>query len=69
MPSFHQWTLIFLYFFDFFDFGLSWNDFGFLQLFLAFFWDFSLAVGMFNFVASYWYTGCVIYAIDWIRWD
>ena len=33
------------------------------------FWDFSLAVGMFNFVARYWYTGCVIYALDRIRWD
>ena len=40
LPSFHQWMIISLYFFDFFDFGLSWNDFGFLQLFLAFFWIF-----------------------------
>ena len=60
LPSFHQWTLISLYFFDFFDFGLSWNDFGFLQLFLAFcadFLDFLDVFGFcrfFTFVAFYW---------------
>ena len=63
--------------------GMIWPSsaiFGFLTLdvvglVLAFFscfwlfWDFSLAVGMFNFFASCWYTGCVIYPIDRIRSD
>ena len=60
LPSFHQWTLISLYFFDFLDFGLSWNDFGFLQLFLAFvqifsiFWMFLDFVDFSHFWLFYW---------------
>ena len=70
-------ALFFFYFFDFFDFGLSWNDFGFLQLFLASFCadflDFFGFCRVFTFLAFLLVgtTGCGmkgIYAIDWIRW-
>ena len=66
LPSFHQWTLISLYYFEFLTLDLAKMILDFFSYFWLF-WDFSLAVGMFNFVASCWYTGCVIYAIDHIR--